>query len=67
MADQTKRIVYTDPDDGHLCIISPSPNTKLTIAEIQAKDVPDGVTSYIVNVSDIPNNRSFRDAWTYTP
>ncbi len=67
MADQTKRIVYTDPNDGHLCILSPALNTKLTIAEIQAKDVPSGVDSYIVNTSDIPTNRSFRDAWSYTP
>ena len=34
--------------------------------EIQKKDVPDGITSYIVDASSIPTDRSFRNAWSYT-
>tara|TARA_R100000458_G_C8122292_1_gene140691 strand:- start:360 stop:557 length:198 start_codon:yes stop_codon:yes gene_type:complete len=65
MTDQTKRIIYAE-DDGSVSIIAPSPNCTKTIEEIQAKDVPSGKTSYIVNTSSIPTDRSFRDAWELT-
>ena len=65
MPNSDKRIVYTD-DDGSLCIIIPSDNCGLTVEEIQEKDVPSGKTSYIINKDDVPTDRSFRNAWTYT-
>tara|TARA_Y100000004_G_scaffold59041_1_gene65682 strand:+ start:24129 stop:24329 length:201 start_codon:yes stop_codon:yes gene_type:complete len=65
MANSDKRIIYTD-DEGNCCIIIPSDNTSLTIEQIKAKDVPEGKTSYIVNKSDIPTDRTFRNAWTYS-
>ena len=66
MPNSDKRIIYVD-DDGSLAVIIPSDNCSLTVEEIQAKDVPDGKTSYIINTTDVPTDRSFRDAWTYTP
>ena len=66
MANSDYRIVYTE-SDGSVCILSPADNCPLTVEEIQAKDVPSGKTSYIVNKSVIPTDREFRDAWTYTP
>lgn len=33
---------------------------------IAAKDVPEGKPYKIVDVSDIPEDRTFRDAWEYT-
>jgi len=65
MTNSDSRIVYTE-DNGTLCIITPTDNCGLTLHEIQSKDVPEGKTSYIVSKSDIPTDRSFRDAWTYT-
>tara|TARA_R100000329_G_scaffold147021_1_gene134165 strand:- start:25 stop:225 length:201 start_codon:yes stop_codon:yes gene_type:complete len=65
MANSDKRIIYSQ-DDGSITILTPSDNCGLTIEEIQAKDVPDGKTSYIVDKSVIPTDRSFRNAWTYT-
>ena len=65
MADQTKRVVYSDSEG--LKIIWPMADCPLTVEEIQAKDVPDGETSYIIDESDVPTDRTFRDAWTYTP
>ena len=59
-----KRIVYVQ-DDGVLAIVMPA-NPNKTIEQIKAKAVPEGKTSYIVNKSDIPTDRSFRNAWTYT-
>nr|BAR30984.1 hypothetical protein [uncultured Mediterranean phage uvMED]BAR30999.1 hypothetical protein [uncultured Mediterranean phage uvMED] len=65
MANSDKRIIYID-DDGIVCVVIPADNCDLTVEEIQAKDVPDGKTSYIVDKSVIPTDRSFRNAWTYT-
>tara|TARA_R100001079_G_scaffold42138_1_gene21251 strand:- start:243 stop:443 length:201 start_codon:yes stop_codon:yes gene_type:complete len=66
MASSNKRILYTD-DEGQLIIVVPMDNCGLTVEEVQAKDIPSGKTSYIVDKSVIPTDRSFRDAWTYTP
>ena len=65
MANSDKRIIYTT-DDGGVAIVIPANNCNLTVEQIQAKDVPAGKTSYIVDKSVIPTDRSFRDAWTYT-
>jgi len=64
MSDVTKRIIYPN-DDGGVSIIVPSPSANLTIEELAAKDVPQGKPYQIVNVEDIPSDRTFRDAWTY--
>lgn len=58
-----KRIVYT-ADDGTLAIIIPT-DCGLTIEEIAAKDVPSGKTYHIVDKSEIPTDRTFRNAWTW--
>tara|TARA_R100000773_G_scaffold5726_3_gene6099 strand:- start:217 stop:417 length:201 start_codon:yes stop_codon:yes gene_type:complete len=65
MANSDKRIIYTK-DDGGVAIVIPADNCGLTVEQIQGKDVPSGKTSYIVDKSVIPTDRSFRDAWTYT-
>lgn len=65
MANSDKRIVYIQ-DNGIVAIVVPSDDCGLTVEEIQAKDVPDGKTSYIINATDVPSDRSFRNAWTFT-
>jgi len=65
MANSDKRIIYTT-DDGGVAIVIPADNCGLTVEQIKDKDVPTGKTSYIVDKSVIPTDRSFRDAWTYT-
>jgi len=62
MTDQTKRILY-QTDEGGVAIIVPSPNCDLTIEQIAAKDVPTGSAYKIVDVGDVPSDRTFRDAW----
>jgi len=59
-----KRIIY--PTDDGVAIIIPATECGLTIEEIAAKDVPAGVEFKIVDVSDIPEDRTFRNAWEYT-
>jgi len=66
MANSDKRIIYIQ-DNGVVAVITPSDNCGLTIEQIQAKDVPSGKTSYIIDKSEVPTDRSFRNAWTYTP
>ena len=65
MANSDKRIIYTT-DDGGVAIVIPADNCPLTVEQIRDKDVPTGKTSYIVDKSVIPTDRSFRNAWTYT-
>ncbi len=58
----TKRIIYPT-DDGGVAVIVPAPECGLTIEEIAAKDVPVGKPFKIVDVADIPTDRTFRNAW----
>jgi hypothetical protein len=60
-----KRIIYPNTEGG-VSILIPSPNWKGTIEELAVKDVPAGLPYKIVEVSDIPSDRTFRNAWEYT-
>ena len=60
-----KRIIY-QTEDGGVAIIVPSPDCGLTIEQIAAKDVPAGKAYKIVDVADIPTDRTFRNAWEMT-
>ena len=64
MADITKRIIYPN-DEGGVSIVVPSPNTTLSLAEIEARVVPTGKSRQTVDVTDIPTDRTYRDAWSY--
>jgi hypothetical protein len=61
-----KRIIYQN-DEGGVAIIIPTPEAleTMTVEEIAFKDVPQGKEYHIVDVSDIPEDRTFRDAWTW--
>ena len=58
-----QKIIYPT-DDGGVAVIIPA-DCGLTIEEIAAKDVPQGKPYKIVDVADIPTDRTFRDAWEY--
>ena len=59
-----QRIIYQN-DEGGVSIIIPTPEalTLYTINQIAKKDVPDGKAYKIVDVTDIPIDREFRNAW----
>lgn len=59
-----QRIIFPN-DDGGVSIIVPAAECGLTIEQIAAKDVPAGKPFQIVDVSDIPEDRTFRNAWEY--
>jgi len=61
-----KRIIYTNTE-GLMCIMTPTPEylQTHTIEEAALKDVPSGVQFIIVDESQIPSDRTFRNAWEY--
>jgi hypothetical protein len=59
-----QRIIFPT-DDGGVAVIIPTAECGLTIQQIAAKDVPMGKPYKIVDVSDVPSDRTFRNAWEY--
>tara|TARA_Y100001951_G_C11192495_1_gene212363 strand:+ start:257 stop:493 length:237 start_codon:yes stop_codon:yes gene_type:complete len=64
------KIIYKQ-DSGVLAVIipvltetNPVTGNPFTIEEIAAKDVPTGKKYKIVEDSDLPSTRNFRNAWT---
>lgn len=58
-----QRIIY-QTDGGGVAVIIPVPDCGLTLEQIAAKDVPAGKPYKIVDVSELLQDRSDRDAWT---
>ena len=55
-----QRIIYPT-DDGGVAVIIPTGN--IEVSEVARKDVPNGKPYKIVDVADIPTDRTFRGAW----
>jgi hypothetical protein len=58
----SKRIVYTDPVEGNVCVVTPT--GEAPVETVAAQVVPAGVPYKIVEASEIPADRAFRNAWT---
>jgi hypothetical protein len=56
-----KRIIY--PIDSGVAVITPTPECPLTDEETALKDVPTGVKYRLIDYTDLPDSREFRDAW----
>ena len=56
------KIIYKTPENT-VAVITPSPRWEGTIEELAKKDVPTGLKYKIVDASEIPSDRSFRNAW----
>ncbi len=65
MKTVNQRIIYPT-ENGGVAIIVPAPASGLSIEQIAAKDVPQGVPFKIVDAADIPSDRTFRDAWEFS-
>jgi len=59
-----KRIIYPN-DKGGVSIVVPAPDCELSLEQIAGKDVPAGKPYQVLNVSEIPDDRTYRNAWTY--
>ena len=53
-----QRLIY--PTNDGVAIIVPAESIELAM-----KDIPEGKPYKIVDVADIPTDRTFRDAWEY--
>ena len=60
----SKRIIYENANGG-VSVIIPSQEYLIncSIEQLAQKDVPAGASFKIVDVSEIPSDRLFRDAW----
>jgi hypothetical protein len=56
-------LVYTNEFGGvSVCV----PTGEISISEVQAKDIPDGVVSFIVSDTTLPKADDFFNAWEQT-
>jgi len=64
----SQKIIYQTPEGG-VAVIHPTAEAlaKYTINQIAKKDVPAGLAYKIVDVADIPSDRTFRNAWEVDP
>lgn len=58
-----KRIIYQN-DAGGVSVLIPAGGCGLTLDQIAAKDVPSGRPFRIIDATDLPQDRTFRAAWT---
>ena len=56
----SQRIIYKTPDGG-VAVIVPADTIEACM-----KDIPEGAEYAIVDTTDIPEDRTFRNAWEYT-
>jgi translation elongation factor EF-1alpha len=62
--NSNKRILY-QTEENEVAVIIPADNCGLTVEEIAKKDVPSGRPYKIVDASEVPSDRTFRNAWEY--
>ena len=62
--NSNKKILY-QTEEGGVAVITPANNCPLTVEEIAIKDVPAGRPYKIVDASEVPTDRTFRNAWEY--
>jgi len=61
-----KRIIYKNPDNTVSIIVPTQEYLEThTIEELALKDVPANTPYKIVDISQIPSDRTFRNAWEY--
>jgi hypothetical protein len=58
---QDKRVIYPTDDNG-VAVIVPAPG--VTLEQVLAA-VPNGKPHQVINATDVPTDRTFRDAWVY--
>ena len=62
---ENTRVIYPN-DEGGVSVLTPVPNCGLTLEEIIAKDVPAGKPYQVIDRSELPTDRTFRNAWEYS-
>ena len=58
-----KLAVFKPTDSDTISVLIPAPNSGLTLMETCLKDCPSGVKFKIIEHTDLPEDREFRNAW----
>ena len=61
---ENTRVIFPN-DNGGVSVLTPVPDCGLTLEEIIAKDVPAGKPHQVIDMSELPTDRTFRNAWEY--
>jgi len=61
-----QRIIYPDPKTGGVAVVIPAPNSPLTMNQLAERVVPSNTPFKIIDESEVPSDRTFRDAWEYS-
>lgn len=66
--DSNEQLIIFPKDDGGVAIIIPTAEGLAinTIEEMAQKTVPAGKPWRIISRSEVPTDRTFRDAWEYS-
>lgn len=59
-----KVIVYKTNNNG-VAVLSPAPTWTGTLEELAKKDVPANTPYKIIEASELPSDRTFRNAWRW--
>ncbi len=55
-----KRVIYKDPETGVLCVVQP---VEASLEDVLASKSLEAFDLTVVDVSEIPTDRTFREAW----
>jgi hypothetical protein len=58
------RVIYK-LEDGGVAVLMPAFDCGLTIEQIIQKDVPPNTPYKIIDINDLPEDKTFRNAWEY--
>lgn len=61
------KVIIYPKDDGGVAIVVPAPECGLSVQEVADKSVPSGKPYKIISRSEVPLDRTFRNAWEYQP
>jgi hypothetical protein len=57
-----KRVIYRNEEGGVSILV---PSSECTTIDRLIQDVPTGKPYQVLHVSEIPDDRTYRNAWTY--
>lgn len=60
-----KLAIFQPTDSDTISVLVPAPNCGLTLEQICQKDVPTGTKYKIIDSTELPADREFRNAWNY--
>ncbi len=61
-----KIAIFQPSDSNCISVLVPAPNCGLSLEEICKKDVPTGLKYKIIENTELPEDREFRNAWVAT-